>query len=193
MRSAVGVGVYADSVDSGHGRYRRSLCAGLAYADADDWDLYLGGLPDRTMTFLAEWEDVLGLGGVPFGWSVEDRWRRVRARMLEYAGNNPVRMAEVFTSVVGATCYVAEILITAILDPRNRANIAVIVPQSVWDDQRMWATCTAMAARMEPAGGKIWICVTEDGGVVPLPEFRSYDPTKTDHSLSERDCVTPRT
>ncbi len=195
IRSALGVGVYADSPESGHGRTRRSLAVPLAYADADDWDLYLGGTPDRTLTFLAEWEDVLGLGGYPFGWTVEDRWRRARSRMIEYAGNNPTRMAEAFTTIVGAACYVVEIWYRPLLDERNRSQVAVLVPQFAWDDQRLWRTCEEMAARMEAAGGKIHVCVTHDGVAPPnrKPEFRSYDPTKTDHSLTGRDCTTPRT
>lgn len=186
LRAHFGEGVYSPNPDSDHGRKRLVMAAALAWADANDWAVWLNGLPDRAVDLLPEWEEILGLDPAPASWGLEERWNRIRARCTEFRGNNPAVLEDAFSVLCGAPCYCSETDHYPLEAEDNGAYIAMILPQSAWDDQLLWRECERMRDRMEPAHCRIFLCVTEDGGgPPPRPEFRS------DESLTDRDCCTP--
>lgn len=194
IRRSFGIGVYSENVDSDHGRKRLVLAAALAWEDANDWALWLNGIPDRAVDLLPEWEEILGLGPAPASWGLDERWNRIRARCTEFRGSNPTVLEAAFSLLCGAACYCSETDGYPLRDERNGAYIAMILPQSAWDDQLMWRECERMRDRMEPAHCRIALCVTNVGigGPGERPTFWSTD-TDSDPaaSLSDRDCSYP--
>jgi hypothetical protein len=187
IAACLGDGVYDLRPDGDHGRFRRALAVGLALLDVGDWEIWLASLPDAGLAMLDDWEDVLGLPRAPGWWTYIERHARLRARMLEYSGNNAAILKLSLETLIGTgTVYVSETDHYPLHDERNGAVTCVVMPAAVWADQAMWAECLYLAARVEPAGGKIYLAVTHDSGSPHRhPVFRS------DESLSDRDCTRP--
>lgn len=186
LRASFGEGVYSPAKDSGHGRLRMVFAAALAVMDAADWRIWRNSLPDCAIEWLEDWETQLGLEPAPTSWTLDQRWSRLRARCLEFRGNNPKTLELIFGELTGATCYCSETDGYPLHDERNGACVAMILPQSAWDDQTIWIECERTRDRVEPAHGRIFLSVTHDGGTPHRhPVFRS------DESLTDRDCTRP--
>lgn len=192
LRHKYGVGVYNLGVACDHWRYRYATAVGHAMTEAWLLQARYNAWPTKAMLLLTEWEAVLGIPSPTGTWTIEERWARVTARCQRAYGNNPTVLAIVFGALTGATCYVSETDTYPLVGDGlgNGANVAVILPQSAWDDMGVWGECELFRDQVAPAHGRIYLCVTHNGAApARRPVFWSYDPTKTAHSLTERDCT----
>lgn len=180
-----GVGCYSDDLDSGHGLYCLAIATAFGIAKAEDYAILLSAYPTKAIDLVTEWEAQLGLTQPLSQWTLVDRWTRLQARCTEIKGNNPAVLAVVFGLICGATCYVSETTAAAVHSEYNRFELAVILPSAVWGTS-LWDECVRLRDRIEPAHGRIYLAVTNDGGAPHRhPVFR------TDESLTDRDCCRP--
>lgn len=176
LRRALGVGLYSAVRDSDHGEHRHTLATAMAYGQSAVDAITYETQPATALWILAEWEYVLGLGEPREGWGYEERWTRIRARLLEVGGNSTSQVLAVFELLTGRDCKVvsdATYKITPTLVwPPNRSCGSVIVEQDVYDDAALWIECQRTRRRLRPAGGDIYVVVTKDSAMNVRPQFR---------------------
>lgn len=176
FKRAFGKGLFGDD-ESDHGRHRRALADVFSIARAMMDRLEYESVPSTALHLLAEWETILGLSDLPAEWSVEQRQERVRARCREIGGNSRKAVKAVFDLLTGCDCTVVEwktypLTRPATIDDRNRYGCTVLVPQSSYDDARVWNECQRARLRLRPAHGAIYVAVTNDGAAELRPQFR---------------------
>jgi hypothetical protein len=176
FKRAFGEGLFGDD-DSDHGRHRRALSDILSIARAIMDRLEWESVPSTSLHLLPEWEVVLGLTAAPAEWSIEQRQARITARCRESGGNSRKTVKAVFDLITGGDCTVVEwktypATRPATLDDRNRFSLTVLVPQSAYDDSRIWADCQLARFRLRPAHGAIYVAITNDGETELRPQFR---------------------
>jgi len=189
-----GIGCYSDDLDSQHGLYCLALATALGIAKAEDYAILANAYPTKATDLLTEWEAQLGLSVWEIGLTLTERWERIAGRCTEAKGNNPAVLAIAFGLLVGDTVYVSETDTPAPLHSdgsdtvphSNRFEVAVILPASVWGTA-LWDECERVALRVEPAHGKIHLCVTHTHPVATVGRPRFL----TDESLTDRDCCAP--
>ena len=184
-----GQGVYKEEpIDSNyHYRLRMCLSTGLALMDASDFRVWMNAQPTKSIDFLAEWEETLGLSIAPYNWTTEDRWERLRTRMLfEYSGADPITLGLAVVTLVYRHLYgwsyeyiydlyfsvpllkyvISETdneLDAVPIQPTseyNRYEIAIIASTAIYDDKALWKELCALRDRMSPAYVRIAISCT---------------------------------
>lgn len=176
LKRAFGSGLFGDD-DSDHGRHRRALADCLSIARAMLDRLEYESVPSTAYHLLSEWERILGLSDPPAEWTVEQRRTRIMARCREIGGNSRKAVKAVFDLLTGADCVVFEwktypLTRPASVDESNRFLTTVLVPQTAYDDDRIWAECQRARRRLRPAHGAIYVAVTNDGEAELRPQFR---------------------